>query len=141
MKRRVFLDTNVFIYAFEFPQSNARKIIELLNRNEIEVIISERVLREVIRYFQKYHTKDFAAAFRNYLLLSCAVIPASEVVGEMNRFKGTIKEKDLEQLAVTKKLGLKYLVSYDKDFEPFEEYTTPKRFIKTMGLDTEESEY
>jgi len=135
------LDTNVFIYAFEFPRSNARKIIELLNRNEIEAIISERVLREVISYFRKYYRKDLAAAFRYYLLLSCAVIPASEVRGEMSRFKGAIKDKDLEQLAVTKRLGLKDLVSYDKDFEPFEEYITPKRFIKTLGLDSEESEY
>ncbi len=31
MKHRVFIDTNVFIYAFEFPDSNSNIIIELLN--------------------------------------------------------------------------------------------------------------
>jgi len=35
MKVRTFLDANVFIYAFEFPHSNSRKIIELLNEAEI----------------------------------------------------------------------------------------------------------
>ena len=32
-----------------------------------------------------------------------------------------ISEKVLEQLAVVKKFGIKYLISYDKDFEPFED--------------------
>jgi predicted nucleic acid-binding protein len=31
MKHRIFLDTNVFIYAFEFPDSNSNTIIEMLN--------------------------------------------------------------------------------------------------------------
>lgn len=68
MKFRVFLDTNVFIYAFEFPESNSHKIIDLLNKNQIEAIISERVLKEVQVYFKKFYNKDLAAAFRDYLL-------------------------------------------------------------------------
>lgn len=47
MKFRVFLDTNVFIYAFEFPESNSNKVIDLLNKGQIEAVISERVLKEV----------------------------------------------------------------------------------------------
>lgn len=141
MKIRVFLDTNIFIYAFEFPQSNSKKIIELLNQAEIEAIISERVINEVQNYFKKYYTKDLAGAFRNYLLLSCVVIPSSQVWEEMTQYKDKIKEKDLEQLAVVKKLGLKYLVSYDKDFDPFDEYKTPKEFIKELNLEILDSEF
>lgn len=141
MKLRVFLDTNIFIYAFEFPQSNSARIIELLNQNEIEGIISERVLQEVIMYFRKYYKKDLAGAFRNYLLLSCAIIPSSQVQEEMNRLRDKIKEKDLEQLAVTRKLGLKYLVSFDRDFEPFDEYKTPKKFIEALNLEAVEDEF
>jgi putative PIN family toxin of toxin-antitoxin system len=141
MRLRLFLDTNVFIYAFEFPKSNSRKIIELVNQNKIEGIISERVIQEVITYFQKYYSKDLAGAFRNYLLLSCAVIPTFHVREEMNRYRGKIKEKDLEQLAVVKKLGLKYLVSYDRDFEAFEEYRTPKKFIETLNLEASKDDY
>jgi len=63
MEIRVFLDTNVFIYAFEFPKSNSGKIIELLNRAEIEAVISERVLLEMQKYFSRYYTKDLAGAF------------------------------------------------------------------------------
>jgi len=58
MRYRVFLDTNVFIYAFEFSESNSNKIICLLNEGLIEVIISERVLKEVQVYFKKLPVKN-----------------------------------------------------------------------------------
>lgn len=141
MRPRVFLDTNVFIYAFEFSQSNSGKIIELLNQAEIEAVISERVLLEVQTYFKRYYSKDLAGAFRNYLLLSCTVIPTPYVREAMNRYRDKIKDKDLEQLAVVKKLGVKYLVAYDRDFEPFEEYVTPKKFVEALSLDALESEF
>jgi len=54
MKPRVFLDTNVFIYAFEFPQSNSGMIVELLNQAEIEAVVSEQVLLEGQAYFRRY---------------------------------------------------------------------------------------
>jgi predicted nucleic acid-binding protein len=141
MKFRVFLDTNVFIFAFEFPQSNSRKIIEMLNQAAIEVVVSERVLQEVQEYFRRFYNKDLASAFRNYLLLSCTITPSAFVHEEMNRYKGMIKEKDLEQIAVVKMLGIKFLVSYDRDFEPFEEYKTPKEFVKILGFKGVEEEF
>ena len=65
MKLRIFLDTNVFIYAFEFPKSNSRKIIELLNEGKIEAVISERVIKEVQAYFLVSFDKDFKK-FKEY---------------------------------------------------------------------------
>ncbi len=53
MKVRVFLEVNVFIYAFEFPHSNSRKIIELLNEAEVEAITSEQVLGGSPKLFSK----------------------------------------------------------------------------------------
>ena len=141
MKIRVFLDTNVFIYAFEFPKSNSRKIIELLNQNEIEAVISEKVLSETQRYFLRHYGKELANTFRNYLFASCTIIPAIFALKEMKRFRGLIKDKDLEQLAVTKELGLKYLISYDRDFEPFEEYKTPKGFLENMHIKSSITEF
>ncbi len=141
MKRRIFLDTNVFIYAFEFPECNSSKIINLLNTGQIEAVISEQVLKEVQAYFKKYYSKDLAAIFRDYLLRTCTVVFSVDVKREMARYKKVIKSKDLEQLAVVKKLGIKFLVSYDRDFEAFEEYITPKEFIKEMGIKAELSNY
>ncbi|MDH5768831.1 MAG: PIN domain-containing protein [Nitrospirota bacterium] len=141
MKLRVFLDTNVFIYAFEFPECNSDKIIDLLNKGQIEAVISERVLREVQAYFKKFYNKDLAATFRDYLLRTCTVVLSSDVKKEMAKYKKLIKDKDLEQLATVKKLGIKFLVSYDRDFEKIEEYITPKAFLKEMGIKTSSSNY
>ena len=141
MKRRVFLDTNIFIYAFEFPDSNSGKVVDLLNKGQIEAVISERVLKEVQAYFKKFHDKDLAALFRDYLLRTCVLVFPADLKKEMLRYKKLIKAKDLEQVAAVKKLGIKYLLSYDRDFEPFEEYITPKAFIKEVGLKPAASVY
>ena len=59
----------------------------------------------------------------------------------MEKWRGKIKDKDLEHLATVKYLGLKYLIAYDYHFEDFEEYRTPKQFITEEGLDVSETEY
>lgn len=141
MKRRVFLDTNIFIYAFEFPDSNSGKVIELLNKGQIEAVISERVVKEVQAYFKKFHSKDLSALFRDYLLRTCVLVFQSDLKSEMLKYKKLIKAKDLEQVATVKKLGIKYLLSYDRDFEPFQEYITPKEFIKELGVKPASSVY
>ena len=141
MKPRVFLDTNIFIYAFEFSESNSNKIIGLLNKNQIEAVISERVLKEVHTYFKKFYNKDLAAFFRYYLLRTCIVVLSASIKKEMIKYKKLIKDKDLEQLATVKKMGIKFLVAYDRDFEKFEEYITPKAFIRQMGIKPNSEEY
>ena len=141
MKPRVFLDTNIFIYAFEFSESNSNKTIGLLNKNKIEAIISERVLKEVHTYFKKFYNKDLAAFFRYYLLRTCTVVLSASIKKEMIKYKKLIKDKDLEQLATVKKMGIKFLVAYDRDFEKFEEYITPKAFIRQMGIKPNSEEY
>ncbi len=141
MKRRVFLDTNIFIYAFEFPESNSNKVVELLNKGVIEAVISEQVLKEVQSYFRKFHSKDLAASFRDYLLRTCLIVFRSDLAREMLKYKKLIKAKDLEQVAAVKKLGIKSLVAYDRDFNSFDEYITPKAFIKEFGLKPAASVY
>ena len=96
MKLRVFLDTNISIYAFESPESNSSRITELLNNGQIEAIISERVLREIHVYFNKFHDKDLAATFRGYLLKTCTVVFQEDVKKEMALYKNLIKDKDLD---------------------------------------------
>ena len=141
MRLNAFVDSNVFIFSFEYPDSNSRKIIEYLNKGKIEVVICEKVIREVVRYFEVHHTPDLARLFRRYLLESCIVIPRDEVSSKMDELRGKIKEKDLEQLSVVKKYGLKYLISYDRDFKDFDEYVTPREFVEILGLKPYEMEY
>ncbi len=141
MKLRVFLDTNIFIYAYEFHESNSNKIIDLLNKGQIEAVISERVLKEVMTYFKKFYDKDLAATLRDYLLRTCSIVFSGDIRNEMRLYKNQIKDKDLEQLASVKKLGIKFLVAYDRDFEKFEEYRIPKAFIKQLSLKPSPSDY
>ena len=141
MKLRVFIDTNVFIYSFEYPKSNSAKIIELINKGKIEAVVSNQVIKEIIRYFQKYHNLNLARLFRRYILGSCIFIPRDKVVDKISEYRHKIKGKDLEQLAVVKKFGIKHLIAYDKDFKNFEEYITPKKFIKISGLKEASSEF
>ncbi len=141
MKLRVFLDTNVFIYAFEFPESNSYKIIELLNKGIIEAVISERVIKEVMTYFRKFYNKDMASSFRDYLLRTCTIVFHSEVKQDMGLYKEVIKNKDLEQLTVVKKYGIRFLISYDKDFEKCDEYFTPKSFIEYINYEPSTTEF
>jgi len=79
--------------------------------------------------------------FRLYLLESCIFIPRTEVTDVMENYADAISNSDLEQLAVVKKKGIKYLISYDRDFEPFEEYVTPQQFITLQGEDSSETPY
>ncbi len=59
----------------------------------------------------------------------------------MIKHKKLIKDKDLEQLATVKKIGIKFLVAYDRYFENFEEYITPKAFIRQIGIKPNSEEY
>lgn len=140
-KRIVFLDTNIFIYAFEFPESNSKKIIDLLNDDEIIVYVSEMVLEEVTLYFKKHYDKDLASHFRTYILDSCEVVQKGDIVESMPLYSDKIKDKDLEQITAVKVLQIKYLIAYDRDFLPFEEYITPKKFIELIGFSAAETEY
>ena len=133
MPVKVFIDTNVFIYAFEFPSSNSAIIIERLNLGELQAVVSELVVLEVMRYFKKYYGKDLASKFRDYLVQSCKIVLKTETAECMKAMKGAIKNKDLEHLASVKVLGLKYLISYDEDFLGQEEYIIPKDFVIKMG--------
>ena len=141
MKLRVFADTTLFIYAFEFPESNSAIIIELLNKDEIEVVISERVLNEVSDYFKKFYNKELAYKFKKFLLDSCILILESEIKKEMETLKEKIKEKDLSQISTVRKYRIKYLIAYDRDFESFEEYFTPKKFLIILNRFTRDKEF
>ena len=141
MKIRVFVDTNVFIFAFEFPASNSRVIVDLLNEDKIEVIISELVVKEVYRYFRRFHSKELADDYRRYLFETCTIVFSEEVENKLNKYRGLIKEKDLEQLVVVKEFGIMYLIAYDRHFEGIEEYRTPREFVLATGLEAFESEY
>ena len=51
MSKLVFLDTNVFIWAYNRPASNSAKILDLMDEGIISVIVSEKVIEELKKIF------------------------------------------------------------------------------------------
>ena len=136
IKIRALLDTNVFIYAYEIPQSNSNLIINALNSSLFEAIIAESTFKEVYRYFRKHYSKRLADAFRIYLFTVCTIIFSRQLKEHSAKYVHLINENDLEQLAAVIEFGIKYLVSYDRHFEGIEEYRTPRQFAELLGLQT-----
>ena len=141
MKVKAFIDTNTFIYGFEFKHSNSAAVLELINEEKISAYITLVVIKEISGYFKRHYSRDTANQFVKYLLESCTLVFEEDCQKELMQLRGKIKDKDLSQIAATKALGLKYLISFDRDFKPFLEYRTPKQFLKENGFKTKETEY
>jgi predicted nucleic acid-binding protein len=134
IKIRALLDTNVFIYAYEIPESNSNLIINALNRGLFEAVITESTFKEVYSYFRKHYSKKLADAFRIYLFAVCKLVFSYQLKEHFAKYLKLVNEKDLEQVIAVKEFGIKYLVSYDKHFEGLDEYRTPKQFAELLGL-------
>jgi len=141
MKRLVFLDSNVFIWAYNRPDSNSAKILELMNEGEITVVISEKVIEELRAYFTAHFNWDVWHAVFEHVTALAKVVLREEIAEELPKLKNKINEKDLEHIASVKALGIKYLVSHDRDFKVFPEHRTPKQFVRELGLHAAETEY
>lgn len=141
MKPLVFLDSNVFIWGYQRPESNSGRILALMDEEKITAVISEKVIEELRRYFITYYDKDVWSSVFAHISALARIVYRDEITEEMPKWKGKIKEKDLEHLATAKALKLKCIVSYDDDFKGLEEHRTPKQFIKEMGLKESVTEY
>jgi len=141
IKLRALLDTNIFIYAFETPKSNSNLILDALNQNQFEAIITESTFKEVYRYFRKHYSKKLADQYRIYLFTTCKIVFSHQLQPHLTKYIDEISRKDIEQLTATREFGIKYLVSYDKHFTDVEEYRTPKQFAKILKLPTHSTNY
>lgn len=131
MPSRVFLDSNVFIFGFESPRSNSRRILELLVAGALHGVVTDRVVREVMGYMRRYHGKDLAGKFRDLTLLACDLILEEDLsIGpELSALVGA---KDAGALAAVRSLGLSRLVSTDADFAKVPERRTPRQYLQEL---------
>lgn len=138
---KIFADTSVFLWAFNERISNSSKVLELGSQKQLEIVISENVLEELKEFFTNYHSQRAWFETNEFVTTLCKVIPREKIQTEMENWRGKIKEKDLEHLATVKHLKLDTLIAFDRDYEPFPEYITPKQFVKKLGLKPSETEY
>ena len=136
-----FIDANVFIWAEERPNSNAAKIMGLIAEKKLDVVINQKILDEVFKYYITFYNKTKASDYRFLLLQSCNVIQQDQIEKELEEWSGKIKKKDLPHLAAVKAFHIPYLVSLDRDFKKFKEYYTPKQFIQLLRLKPAKTDY
>lgn len=129
---KLFLDSSTIIFAFEYPESNSRIIFDLIVAGKIEGVISEKAIIETKRVFSLKKDERFLYLLESILRKTLTVISLSDIFANVEKWRGKIKEKDLEHLATVKGLKLQFLVALDRDFEPFPEYITPKKFVENI---------
>ena len=137
----VFIDSSTIIYGLEIEKSNSALILDLIVEGEIKGVISEKVVEEVRNYFKRRRGAEYSFLVVSLLLKNFKIIYRHEIEDKIREWKGKIKEKDLEHLATVKMLKLKYLVAYDRDFERFKEYSTPRQFLEKIRVKAKISEY
>ncbi len=131
-----FLDSNVFIYG-TLENCNSRIVILLAQLGEFEVAVSELVIEEVERFFRMEVSRDAAFLARRFIeSLARSIVLRENITRIMRELKGTIKERDLENLAAVRQLKISHLVSFDVDYEKahVNEYITPKEFVKLFDI-------
>jgi len=132
-KQRPFLDSSVIIRGLLYPESNSGLILKLVTNGEVLGVVNVKVTKEVTDVLKRIKDKDFASKVLIFMNSTFEIVGKGVYSEQMNKLRGKIKDKDLEHISTVKALNLSYLVAYDRDFEPFSEYRTPKEFLKDIG--------
>jgi len=132
MTVRALLDSNVFLFAFERPESNSKRIVSRMVDRAFEGIVTDRVVREIIRYFRRHYDKDLASKYRDLILTSCDLVleedwPAGPAEVAL------VGRKDAGALAAARGRGIARIVSTDSDFKGVPEWRTPREFVLEQG--------
>lgn len=132
MLSKAFFDSNVFIFGFERPRSNSRRILDLLVDGELRGVVTDRVVREVMRYIRRYYGKDLGGKFRDLMLLTCELLLEEDfpIDPELSALVGA---KDAGALAAVRSSGLSRLVSTDSDFAKVPEHRTPREYLRELN--------
>ncbi|MFA4881178.1 MAG: PIN domain-containing protein [Candidatus Doudnabacteria bacterium] len=128
---KVYIDSSAVIYAFEFKESNSRRILDMIIHGEIEAYINQKVINEVKKFFMRNHGESVWVAVKTILSRHFKLIPEASYSAE--KYRGMIKDKDLEHLAAFKDLKLDLIIAYDRDFKEISGYITPKNFLIRMN--------
>ena len=124
---KVYIDSSTVIYAFEFKKSNSRRILDLIIHGDIEAYINQKVINEVKKFFMRNHGESVWIAVKTILSRHFELIPEASYSAE--KYRGMIKDKDLEHLAAFRDLKLDLIIAYDRDFKDISGYVTPKNFL------------
>ena len=90
-KIKAYLDTNVFIFGIERPESNSHIILDLAEEGKIIPVVSYSTLKELREYFSRSYGGETAISVIYYLisLPSLEMATRDEVKREIKNIKGS----------------------------------------------------
>ena len=123
----LFLDTNIFIYAFgdeSVYREPCRQILESVARGDTPAVTSTEVVQDVAyRYLKRGEAARAVEAIDGVLATVEAVLPVDIAV--VRRFRHLVQEhpraggRDLIHVAVMMNAGIDTIASADRDFDRF----------------------
>lgn len=147
-KLKVYLDTNVFIFGVERPESNSRIILDLAEEGKIVPVVSYSVLEELREYFSRRYDRETAVNEIYYLisLPNLEIITRDKVKQEINKYKGVVPDKDLPHLVSAIIAQSDYLVSYNRHFieskaKNYIKTIKQADFLKLLGIQPQTTDY
>lgn len=147
-KLKVYLDTNVFIFGVERPESNSRIILDLAEEGKIIPVVSYSVLEELREYFSRRYDRETAVNEIYYLisLPNLEIITRDKVKQEINKYKGVVPDKDLPHLVSAIIAQSDYLVSYNRHFieskaKNYIKTIKQADFLKLLGIQPQTTDY
>jgi len=147
-KLRVYLDSNVFIFGKENPESNSRTILDLAEEGKIVPVVSYLTLEELREYFSHRYDRE-TAINEIYYLIS---LPALEIVSRdkvkktMSKYEGVVPAKDLPHLVSAILTRVDYIVTYNRHFiqsnaKKHVKVLKQSAFVKLFGIKPQPIEY
>lgn len=149
MVYRVFLDANVFVYGEHIKNSNSRVIIDLAEKGEIEVVLSDSLIKEVRSVFERLHGREIGLNEAYFLesLPNKVEVSSLEIKEELEKCKAiSLKEFDTLHFLASLIAKVDFLITSDEDFFVPEvqekvKVITPKKFVELMGLKPFKTDY
>ena len=117
-KLRVYLDSNVFIFAKEDQDSNSRIILDLAEEGKIVPVVSYLTLEELREYFTRRYNRETAINEIYYLisLPTLEIVPRDKAKKLITKHKGVVPDKDLPHLVSATTANIDYMVTYNRQF-------------------------
>jgi len=139
---KVFLDTNVLIFGITIPEPcNSKVVLGLIETRRYDAFVSDLVIREIKRYFRERYGERGAYHAIRYIEEIAKIVSRDEIGLEIKKYKNSIAEKDLENLATAKHIRADFLIAVDKHYEKFPEYVTPKEFLERLKIKPFKTDY
>jgi len=147
-KLRVYLDSNVFIFGKESPESNSRIILDLAEEGKFIPVVSYLTLEELREYFSRRYDRE-TAINEIYYLIS---LPALEIVSRdkvkkaMSKYESVVPAKDLPHLVSAILAGVNHIVTYNRHFiqsnaKKHVKVLKQSAFVKLFGIKPQPTDY